>query len=145
MPLIEVSSLRFWDWQKWDARPRPSRELDVPKDFGMLGLYLLAASDARPGSTDAPSVADLPEEVIYIGMSNFVERRVERYHTKVLEYRKSYADESCQKLWFSTWQSEWSNDSPSGTVASASLAFCERALILAYADKHGHYPALNCK
>ena len=144
--LFEVPHLAFAKWRKWIARPRPSHDMDVPSEFGMLGLYMLACSDTTPpGNSTSPDTADLPEEVIYIGMSRHVDRRLESSHNAVARYKKKYADEPCSGLWFSSWSSEWSSWSSKtcGPVERATLVFYERALILAYAKRFGRLPALN--
>lgn len=143
MSLIEIPYLLFDDCRKWSSRPRPSQDFDVPLGFGILGLYVLAASAEEPPPL---STADLPKEVVYIGMSRHVDRRLERSHNGVSLYKSTYSDAACTSLWFSVWRSEWSSGAHRfgvDPIALATVAVYERAVILAYARKHGELPALN--
>lgn len=108
-------------------------------------MYLLAMAEtdlAVAGTDDR----HLQGHVVYIGKSSHVEQRLERTHQAVGRYRANFNDKECKNLWFSVWHSEWSNsdyDSSRKAVALASIALYERALILAYVQKHGCLPALN--
>jgi hypothetical protein len=117
----------------------------VSLEFGILGLYLLAEADVKPSSGHALKAGELPEEVVYIGMSRHIDRRLEKTHHAVTRYTKSENAE-LSRLWFATWQSEWTNfglKRKGGLVGLATLALYERALILLYAKKYGRLPKLN--
>lgn len=146
MHLMNIQKLQFGAWRKWRERPRPSQDRDVPPDFGILGIYILASSETKPGAVDYPSTTNPQEEIVYIGMSGNVDRRLERTHGAVVRYKTMYSDPSCRKLWWSIWCSDWTNMSsrtPAGVLAAATLAAYERGLILAYAQAHKHLPSLN--
>ena len=120
----------------------------VPEAFGVIGLYVLAASTETPNPLDFSDEDAFPPEVIYIGTSTHVEQRLERHHGAVSRYRKNSSDAQCQKLWFSYWHSEWSHDKGHQKpmpLALASVAFHERALLLAYVVQYGRYPILNLR
>ena len=103
---------------------------------------------AEPGS---PPIAtdpykQLQAHVLYIGKSTQVEQRLERTHKAVAKYRVQFDDKHCEKLWFSTWHSDWTSMESDGrrkAVNLASMAYYERAVILAYVRKHGRLPVLN--
>ncbi|MGN6828148.1 hypothetical protein [Paucibacter sp. M5-1] len=144
--LIQVPHLLFSPWQHWTARDRPSQELDVPVDFGLFGLYVLAAADVAP--SQALDIAALPEEVVYIGMSSHVGRRLERFHSAVKRYRTACNDPQCKRLWHTTWHqgtSNWHSSQRSGIIAATQVAFYERALLAMYAARYGRLPKVNIK
>ncbi len=147
MANLEVPPLLFTEWHRWIARSRPSQNLDVPPEFGILGLYLLARSDAEAFPAElGTDERHLHSQVVYIGMSTHVEQRLERTHAGVRRYREHFEDSRCKNLWFSVWHSDISNwhlEKPAGVVARATIALYERALLLAYAKKHGRLPLLN--
>lgn len=148
MSLIEFPDISFDNWRRWDERPRPSHDYEVPYEFGILGIYILAAAELKPGNSVAPNPKDLPQEVLYIGMSTHVDSRLEKHHMAVSRYKAEYSDASCQNLWFSTWLSDWTNTALSkriSPVAEATLAFYERGIILMYVRKFECLPALNRK
>lgn len=143
---IEVPRIIFGEWRKWRTRFRPSQDMDVPTNFGILGLYLLAAHETEIAPDESPEERHLNERVVYIGLSAHVEQRLERTHHAVAKYREDFADTKWTNLWFTVWHSDWNNrehDTSRKTVALASIALYERALLLAYAKKHGRLPALN--
>lgn len=145
MAQLEIPKLAFNGWRKWSARPRPSQNFEVPLEFGILGLYLLAEAEGIPGDDLAPNSENLPEEVLYVGMSTHVDRRLERTHNAVTRFADSKGA-NMNNLWFAVWQSEWTNTNlkqSRGIIALATLAVYERALILAYARKFGRLPNLN--
>lgn len=145
MTLIEIPNLSFDKWQKWADRPRPSLDLDTPLRFGVLGLYILAESTENLGHGPIPLSGDLPEGTLYIGMSTNVHRRLEATHRAVQRYRNQ-ENAGTSNLWFTTWQSEWSNSKAKqscGIIGKATLALYERALILSYARTYGRLPKLN--
>lgn len=147
--MIECPNLIFSEWRRWSSRPRPSQSLDVPPEFGILGLYLLAGLD-ETNSSPSSNNADiyLQSEVVYIGMSTHVEQRLERTHSGVAQYRKHFNDSRCNNLWFSTWHSDVTNWSlrtreKESIIAYTTVALYERALLLEYAKKYGRLPILN--
>ena len=146
MPPPIIPTISFSPWVRWVSRPRPSQELDVPQDFGILGLYLLAreTDDKVPdASTDG---FNLPASVIYIGFSRHVDRRLEASHGAVLRYRNKSGDAQCKKLWFAMWRSDWSSMAHKAgrkPQQHTALALYERAAIHAFAAKHGNLPEFN--
>ena len=145
MPTVEIPTIAFSEWRRWYARSRPSREFDVPADFGILGLYVLAAADLILVEQPAEE-RFLQTDVLYIGMSTHVEQRLAYTHKAVSTYRTEFNDQQCSKLWFSSRHSDWNNRDlrkPHGAVALATVALYERFLLLSYAGKHGQFPRLN--
>ncbi len=145
MPTVDIPTIVFSEWQRWRARSRPSQEFDVPADFGILGLYVLAAADSTLVEQPAEE-RYLQASVLYIGMSTHVEQRLASTHKAVSTYRTEFNDQECSKLWFASWHSDWNNRElrkPHGAVALATIALYERFLLLSYARKHGRLPHLN--
>ena len=104
----------------------------------------MSESGAFPAEPD--TVRHLQPQVVYIGMSTHVERRLERNHAGVARYRKHFEDPKCKNLWVSIWHSDttnWDLGKPAGVVGCATIALYERALLLAYALKHLRLPVLN--
>lgn len=146
MAALDIPIFAFSKWWRWRSRSRTSQDLDVPANFGLLGLYLLAMSESDLSSQASKGESHLQEQVIYIGMSTHVDQRLERTHLGVRRYRKVYGDNQCLKLSFSTWHSEATNSNlqrPAGVVACSEVALYERVLLLAYARQHGRLPVLN--
>lgn len=146
MASIEVPNIYFGGWQRWRARSRPSQDFDVPADFGCLGLYLFATTETDLSAVENSKERHLEEHVVYIGMSTHVEQRLERTHHAIVKYREQFNDDKCNNLWFAIWHSDWTNREHNisrKTVALASIALYERALLLAYATKYGRFPACN--
>ena len=141
MPQLDLPQFTFSQWERWRSRPRPSQVFDVPAEFGIRGLYLLANSESAPIAEDYADEKYLHPQVIYIGESSHVDQRLERTHNAVRRYREANGDANCDKLWFSVWRSQWTNWDRA--LAGASLALYERALLLAYVKRHEKYPALN--
>lgn len=142
--MFEVPHLQFSTWKSWKSRPRPSSELDVPSEFGILGIYLLSSWYEGP-PTKPPEPKDLPAEMVYVGMSRHIDQRLEQRHSAVVRYRVECSDIACQRLYFATWRSDWSSRSISSMspTARARLLLYERALIVLYAEKHGRLPRFN--
>jgi hypothetical protein len=141
---ITVSPLKFGAWRPWKDRDRPSQELDVPQDFGLLGLYVLFASETAP--SEPLDIGVLPAEVVYIGMSSRVDQRLEKFHRAVKTYKAKFSDPTCHRLWHATWHhgtSNWERDECKAVIAATEVAFYERALIAMYAAQHGRLPAIN--
>lgn len=141
MTFLDIPDLSFDKWRKWAERPRPSLDLDVFSEFGIIGLYILAEFTSDLDVAAAVNLKELPEKILYIGMSTNVHRRLEKTHRAIQMYlAQEYADTS------TTWQSDWHNSSPKrpyGIISRATLALYERALNLVYARKYARFPKLN--
>ena len=147
MQKLEGSSLppvAFSEWRKWRVRERASDQFDVPREFGILGLYVLGTWDGSPGSGPADK-RHLAPDVVYIGMSDHVLRRLERTHAAVQRYRVDFNDPLCSRLHFAQWESAWTNFGPrkGRVVQAAVLRALEAHLIAEYAMNFGRLPALN--
>ena len=138
MKALEVN---FSTWTKWQFRERLSEEFDVPEDFGILSVYLLASpqpSDQKPHH--------LANEVFYIGMSSHVTSRLDKSHKAVCQYRLKSGDDAVENLYFSLWSSDWSNSHQNNNTHKTRLAYIqyvERKLIWEYANRYGELPSLN--
>ena len=133
--------VHFSEWKKWIYRDRLSEEFDVPNDYGLLGVYLLAA----PLPSDQ-ELYHLAPEVIYIGMSSHVTKRLDKSHKAVRQYRDKFGDTRIENLYYTEWLSPWSNWDQNRNIGQAQLAFIhyiERKLIWEYAKKHHGLPRLN--
>ena len=138
---MKVPEVNFSTWEKWQCRERLSEEFDVPEDFGLLGVYLLAS----PQPSDQ-ELHHLAHEVIYIGMSGHVTKRLDKSHKTVRRYRLESGDDGAENLYFSLWPSEWSNWHQNSNIHQTRLAYIryiERKLIWEYANKYGELPRLN--
>jgi hypothetical protein len=135
----------FSDWRPWGLRERTSEQFDVPRDFGILGIYLLAFSTNGPPPPSSPTERHLLPNVIYVGMSGHVMRRLERAHTAVNSYRKLFDDVSGKKLYFCQWDTDWPNSATGdkASVQNAALRYVEAKLIAEHALKNGRRPKLN--
>lgn len=145
MPSInsnDIPDLVFSPWRHWKGRPRPSKQLDVPVDWGLLGLYLLASEDALVALDQPGHKRHVASQILYIGMSRHVDRRLEKHHSGVRRYKERYGDADGAKLVFSMWQSSWSN-TVENSVHDAALAMYERILLWEFAKANGRLPALN--
>jgi hypothetical protein len=145
MATIEIPAIKFPQWKRWANRERPSQDFDVPVDFGLLGIYLLATSEVDAG---LPPEADryLDEAVIYIGMSDHVERRLEQSHDAVKAYKKQSGDLAAGNLRFTIWHSGAAKgpyERKGPVVAAATIAVYERVLLLKYTEKFGRLPRFN--
>ncbi|SAK70302.1 hypothetical protein AWB82_04209 [Caballeronia glebae] len=145
MATIEISAIEFPHWKKWANRERPSRNFDVPVGFGLLGIYVLATSEVDAGLS-AEADRDLNEAVIYIGMSEHVERRLEQRHDAVDAYKQQSGDIAAENLRFTIWHSgaakgQYERKAP--VVAAATIAVYERVLLRQYAEKFGRLPRFN--
>src|SRR5207248_3279754 len=107
-PALHMPKAAFSDWHSWRFRQRTTEQFDVPEDFGILGIYLLACSTDGPPPSSATERHLLPN-VIYIGMSGHVMRRLERGHRAVNRYRTQLKDASGKNLYFCQWNSDWNN------------------------------------
>ena len=134
--------MRFELWRHWNLRTRTSNSFEVPPTFGTLGIYLFANSEVDSANTSASVARHLHPAVLYIGKSDHVERRLEKTHKGVEAYRKEFDDPHCSGLRFSTWYSPWTNTEIS-VIGKATVALCERLLLLEYVTRYGRYPKLN--
>jgi hypothetical protein len=131
----------FSKWRKYIYRDRLSEESDVPDDYGLLGVYLLAS----PLPSDQ-ELYHLAPEVIYIGTSSHVTKRLDKSHKAVCQYKDEFGDNSIENLYYSEWLSPWSNWDQNSNIGQAQLAFIhytERKLIWEYAQKHHRLPRFN--
>ncbi|KIG11206.1 hypothetical protein BurMR1_1866 [Burkholderia sp. MR1] len=145
MATIEIPAIGFPRWKKWANRERQSRDLDVPAGFGLLGIYVLATREV-----DACLLSEtdrhLNEAVIYIGMSDHVERRLEEKHDAVKAYKQQYGDIAAENLRFAIWHSgaaKGQHERKGPVVGAARIAVYERVLLLQYAEKFGRLPRFN--
>ncbi len=132
----------FSKWRKYILRDRLSEESDVPKDYGLLGVYLLA-----PPFPSDNGLYHLSPEVICIRMSRLITQRLEKYHKAISKYKKESRDFSLKNLYYTEWLSPWSNWNQyddSGQVKLAFIHFTERKLIWEYAKRHHRLPKYNC-
>ena len=138
---MDEQEVRFTEWRAWIARDRLGDDFDVPDYFGLLGVYLLAAPSP---SREQPK--HLAPEVIYIGMSGHVTRRVSKTHGMVQRYVAETGDVDGQRLFYSEWSSSWSNSELNTNIAKARLAYIqyiERKLIWEYAKQYERVPKYN--
>lgn len=143
IPITEYKHISFDDWKPWDLRLKLSEEFDVPEEFGIYGIYLVAEFETAPEVRKITPIS-IPEEVIYIGMSSHVDRRLEKSHSAIRKYMEESGDSNCEKLWFGRAQSSWTNSQLEGqAVATAYMAYYERALILEYTRSYGKFPRFN--
>lgn len=142
-PLADYEHIGFDPWRPWAHRDRPSQDYEVPESFGIFGIYLIAEFQNPPKKLEIDT-SSLPKEVIYIGMSSHVDRRLEKSHSAVRKYRSETGDEQCRNLWYARAYSEWSNGYAEGArIASAYIAYYERALILEYTRANQQLPKYN--
>jgi hypothetical protein len=138
---MDEPEVYFSNWNKWKYRERLADDFDTPDDFGLLGVYLLAAQ--LPADQELHHLAP---EVIYIGMSTHVTKRLDKTHKAVCEYRHEFGDSKGEKLYYSDWLSPWSNWNQDDNLGQAQVAFIhyiERKLIWEYAKKHHALPRFN--
>lgn len=146
MAAPQVPEILFGRWAPWSMRPRPSQDFGVPKHFGVLGLYILSCGNEIEISMGEVDAFDLPQSVIYVGMSRHVDRRLEVSHAAVTRYRMKTGDNQLHKLQFAIWRSEWSSNAyaaVNSVVHQTAIAFYERAVIHSFVDKYGRLPMLN--
>lgn len=138
----EYEYINFGDWIRWSTRDRPSREVDdVPEIFGVQGVYLIGEFRSPPIQRSIEPKC-LPQEIIYIGMSKHLDRRLEKSHQAVKKYRRETGDVHCDSLWYCRAYSHWSNISENKAV-TAYVLYYERALILEYVRAYGNLPKYN--
>ncbi|MGF6575082.1 hypothetical protein ABH945_007211 [Paraburkholderia sp. GAS333] len=145
MSTIEIPAIEFPKWKRWADRERPSQDFDVPVGFGLLGIYMLATSDVDGESSLEPDNY-LNQAVIYIGMSEHVEQRLERSHDAVTAYKKQTGDLAASDLRFTIWHSSAAKgqyEQKGPVVSAATIAVYERVLLLKYAEKYGRLPRFN--
>lgn len=143
MSLDSCEYVCFDNWQRWSYRDIPAQNCDVREDFGIFGIYLLACFPLECMCKDFDP-DELPEEIIYIGMSSHVDLRLARSHKAVRKYRVDTGDSSCENLWYVRGYSVWSNsDKNRNDMAKAYMSYYERALILKYARAYKVLPKYN--
>jgi hypothetical protein len=136
----------FSPWNAWRHRERTADDLDVPREYGVPGLYLLATSEICSVNHTHSSPRHLSQNVIYIGMSKQVTQRLERHHKAVGRYRIEMADNKCERLMYSQWMPYWRSNVISVANKVRDLAyvrFLERKLIWEYVQAFGTLPRLN--
>ncbi|MCE4546498.1 MULTISPECIES: hypothetical protein [unclassified Caballeronia] len=90
---LEIPDLPFSPWRAWNLRDRPSADFDVPREFGIFGLCLLADGHGDSSCKRPSTGRHLCPKVIYIGMSQHVDRRLKEAHHPVKAYRLQYRGE----------------------------------------------------
>ena len=141
--MFDFPVVSFDVWRRFSTRPRLADEHSVPPDFGILGIYLLSAWESDPAPSEATK-RHLSESVIYIGMSTHVMRRLDRHHDAVRRYSAEFNDPERKRLFYSQWESDWTNSDREHIVRNlALLKYIESALIAQYAVQFHRRPALN--
>ena len=138
---MDEPKVYFSKWRKWIYRDRVSDNFDVPDNFGILGIYLLAAP--LPSQNE---ILHLAPEVVYIGMSSHVTRRLDKSHKAVQQYQKDSGDNEAANLYYSEWLSPWSNFDENTDIGKSRLAYIqyiERKLIWDFAKKYQRLPKSN--
>ncbi len=128
----------FSDWRRWKYRERTADDSDVPKDFGVLGLYLLAIS---PSMESKPSHTD--KSIVYIGMSKHVMKRLEKSHDAVKKIKLVHG---LNELYYADFGIDVNNQclhSDKGKVQLAYLRYLERKIIWEYANINNSLPEFN--
>ncbi|WP_429406996.1 hypothetical protein [Paraburkholderia sp. MM5482-R1] len=145
MKPLDLPDMRFSAWTPWRHRQRLAEEFDVPLEFGLYGIYLLATDDVDHLTSNDSDDRHLHPAVMYVGMSTHVDRRIDRHHQAVVDYATSTGDVRKAKLRYSMWQSDWNTygDEKQRTYAKALVALCERALLFSYVEAYGRLPVLN--
>jgi hypothetical protein len=138
---MDEPEVRLSEWRAWMARNRLGDDFDIPDEFGLLGIYVLA--------TPSPSQEEhkhLAPEVIYIGMSSHVTRRMDKTHEAVKRYGQETGDTAGLYLFYSEWLSPWSNlnrNTDMGKSQLAYLQYVERKSIWEYARLYERLPKYN--
>jgi len=137
---MKEPKVEFSIWKKLKNRDRLRDDFDVPEDFGLMGVYLLAS----PFPSDH-GLHHLAGEVVYIGMSGHVTKRLDQSHEAVRKYRDETGDVSVENLYFSEWISPLSKQYRNGDNKPqlAYFHYIERKLIWEYAKKHNRLPKYN--
>ena len=136
----------FDPWRRWRLRERLSDELDVPREFGILGLYLLATSEVCVSNHAHSDLLHINSNVIYIGMSKHVTQRLEKHHGAVHRYRQETDDTTAEYLMYSQWMSPWTTyrvADPKSSRYFAYVRYLERKLIWEYARDFDRLPRFN--
>lgn len=139
--MIKEPNIIFSKWRRWSHRHCLTEDFDVPRDFGILGIYLFAS----PEPTDSIK-RHILSNVIYIGMSTHITRRLDKRHKAIRQYQEIFNDPGEQQLYFCEWQSPWTNwdiKKESGAEQLAFVRYIERKLIWEYAKKFHRLPIFN--
>ena len=140
--MIKEPTVHFTDWRNWIARDRLADIKDIPKDFGVLGIYLLAAFESSDPPESESTARHLHPDVIYIGMSENVTKRVDKHHGAVHRYRQKSMYNKTAKLYCCDWQSQWTNfDKRPPELAC--IRYIERKLIWEFANMFNRMPEMN--
>ena len=130
----------FSDWVKWEFRDRLNDDdnFDIPHDFGLLGIYLLAISpDINKKATHEA------KEVVYIGLSTNVLKRLDLRHTAVNKIKKEYGVEKLYCAAYHTGSTNSRLKTDQGRINTAYLHYLERKMIWEYGNKFNKLPKYN--
>ncbi len=147
---MKPEDIYFISWDAWEKREKATWDCDVPTDFGLAGLYLLANfKDERDVTNESPPT-HLDPNVIYIGVSDSpIHRLGSNSHGAVNRYKAKFKDPSLSNLYCTHWQSRITNyelkNSESGEAKRTYFLYLERKLIWEYATRFNRLPALNRK
>ncbi|EMN7345174.1 hypothetical protein ACN930_004683 [Vibrio parahaemolyticus] len=87
----DFEGLYFGDWKPWSSLSNSWKHQDIPQQFGIYGVYLLATFDSEEKvKLFAPE--NMPSDIIYIGMSSHIDRRLSSSHKAIKRYRKISGD-----------------------------------------------------
>lgn len=137
---FQVPTPVFSPWKLFKNRDRPSRDgFDVPADYGLRGVYVMASAVAVPAHSSASQ--HLNPAVIYIGEScQGVEQRLEK-HEMGRRFKGSDASKAGELLWFSVWHAHRIVSTPGERIADeARVRALERILISEFAEAFGKLP-----
>jgi hypothetical protein len=148
MPIKLPKKLIFTEWKLWAKRESTTDpEGDVPSEFDFAGLYIFACFPEGPETASKPDSRNLIEEVVYIGQSMRITKRLEgKRHEKIETYRTQYRDPDLEYLYFAFWEFKTSIDwniDPDKDIVNAAIQYFERKCIFDYINKFGQLPGLN--
>ncbi|MDW1848885.1 hypothetical protein R7E49_24195, partial [Vibrio sp. Vb2110] len=137
----DFEGLYFGDWKPWSSLSNSWKHQDIPQQFGIYGVYLLATFDSEE-KVKPFSPENMPSDIIYIGMSSHIDRRLSSSHKAIKRYRKISGDRALEKLWVIKADSKW-NNSRDKIEGQAYVAYWERLLLLNYVRAYKTFPLLN--
>jgi hypothetical protein len=145
MRRLHADDVFFSNWTSWHSRERLDALDDVPHDFGISGLYLLARFETPEDSKSRCEPFHLNPNIIYIGVSRSTIHRLGRNHGTVARYKSTFSDVTLSNLYCSVWQSEISNYEiqRGNAIARSFLLYVERKLIWEYTCTFDRLPRLN--
>ena len=132
--------MHFSKWCKWENRDRlnDDQNFEIPEDFGLLGIYLLAISPNLYEKVNHSS-----KEIVYIGMSTNVLKRLDKSHKAVKKIKTDYGLQNLYYAEHNTGHANTNLENDEGRVNLALLHYLERKLIWEYADKNKKLPEYN--